>query len=292
MILIAAVVVGAIAAFALFQYVGGVEDRANEDARLVDVLVVKKDIPRGLTGTEAKDQGYIVSDEINAKYKPVTAVNDTNTIAAKVAVTNLAAGQVLVEGMFADPVESQITASRRIPTGQVAITVSVDQVRGVAGLLVPGDFVNILVQPAIDLCGGLGNVDLTGGGPVTGETVEGVPDLGDTSFVLCDRARYLYQEVQILFVDRSPIPLPGEQTQSTNANGTAGIGNTGLITFAVPPQAAQIIASVPVSDLYFTLLPTDYSPVALPPLDALLQQLPGEDQNQLTPYGPNGLQEQ
>jgi pilus assembly protein CpaB len=290
MILIAAVVVGAIAAFALFQYVGGVEDRANEDARLVDVLVVKKDIPRGLTGTEARDQGYIVEDEINAKYKPVTAVNDANTIAAKVAVTNLAAGQVLVEGMFADPIESQITAARRIPTGNVAITVSVDQIRGVAGLLVPGDFVNILVQPDIDLCGSGGNVDLSG---APEEVVSPVPELGDTSFILCDRARYLYQEVQILFVDKSPIPLPGEQTQTTTADGSAAPGgNSGLITFAVPPQAAQVIASVPQDDLYFTLLPTDYAPTALPPIEALLQLLPGEDQNQLTPYGPNGLQEQ
>lgn len=287
MILIAAVAVGALAAFALYQYVGGVEDRANEDARLVEVLVVKENIPRGLTGEEARAQGLIVKDEINNKFKPATAVTDLTTITTKVAVADLAAGQVLVKDMFADPVESQITASRRVPTGNVAITVSLDQVRAVAGLLVPGDFVNILVAPENDFCE---DEDTEGLAPPPIDPETGLP----ITATFCKPNRYLYQEVQILFIDQSPIPLPGEQTSTgaTTDDGTAPAPvSAGMITFSVPPVAAQTIASV-AGNLYLTLLPTDYTPVPIPPLDPFVPVLPGEDANQLTPYGPNGYQEQ
>ena len=65
--------------------------------------------------------------------------------------------------MFADQVDSQITFAGRVPndcapTGFegsttnkpvpcVGITISVDQTRGVAGVIVPGDSVNIMSAP-------------------------------------------------------------------------------------------------------------------------------------------------
>ena len=50
LILIAAIAVGALAAFAIFNYVGGIEDRANEDVQRVSVIRITQDIPQGLTG--------------------------------------------------------------------------------------------------------------------------------------------------------------------------------------------------------------------------------------------------
>ena len=50
LILIAAVVVGAISAFLVFNYVNSADDRAQGNARKVDVLKIAKDIPKGLTG--------------------------------------------------------------------------------------------------------------------------------------------------------------------------------------------------------------------------------------------------
>ena len=77
LILIAAIAIGALAAFAIFNYVGGIEDRANENARRVEVIRVARDIPRGLTGREAIDQGYLELDaEIAAEFLPATAVQD------------------------------------------------------------------------------------------------------------------------------------------------------------------------------------------------------------------------
>ena len=69
-----------------------------------------------------------------------------NVIRGKVALTNLAANQVVVDGQFVDPKVATVSSAQRIPTGNVAITIQVDQVRGVANLIQPGDKVNMLVS--------------------------------------------------------------------------------------------------------------------------------------------------
>jgi hypothetical protein len=296
----------------VFNYVNSADDRAQGNAKRVDVYVVKKDIPRGLSGREAEQQGYIKSAKITSEFKPATAVNDISVVQNKVAVAPLATGQVLVDGMFADPIESQITFSGRVPdscivdaagktTPCVAITMNFDQVQGVAGVIVPGDFVNILMAPTAtfnckDKAAQTAAAAGEGGAAGSGKSVNERPyadtaraNAQDRGLNLCTPARYLYQSVQVLFVDKTAVPLPGEQT-TTNANGTTPATGGGLITFAVPATAAQLLASVDPATLTLTLLPSNYVPVPLPALDAFPAVLPGEDATRLTPYGPNGIQ--
>jgi pilus assembly protein CpaB len=144
-ILIVAVVVAGIAAVVTYGWLDGVQDRAYDDAKLVQVFKVTKDIPKGTGGEQAIQSEAIRSDKAPQEFRPANALTDVNVIRGRVALTNLAAGQILVDGMFVDPRVAQVTAAQRIPAGQVAVTVSVDQVRGVAGLLVPGDKVDIMV---------------------------------------------------------------------------------------------------------------------------------------------------
>lgn len=147
-ILIVAVVVAAVAALATYAWLDGVQERANKDAKLVRVFKVTKDIEKGTSGDQALKAEAISADEAPQEFRPATALADINAIRLRVAVTKLAAGQIVVEGMFVDPRAAQITAAERIDAGRVAVTVSVDQIQGVAGLLVPGDMVNIMVPNA------------------------------------------------------------------------------------------------------------------------------------------------
>ena len=80
LILIAAVVVGALSAFLVFNYVNSADDRARGNARQVQVLKVAKDIPKGLSGREAQQQGMIVPANIAAEFKPVTAIVDGSIV--------------------------------------------------------------------------------------------------------------------------------------------------------------------------------------------------------------------
>jgi len=280
LILIAAALVGAIAAYALFTYVGGIEDEANDNAERVKIFKIVEDIPKGTFGDEAVRLGLIEEDVIAQEYRPATAITTASQIDGLVSISDLAANQVVVSNQFVDQASSLSTFSSLLQNNEVAITVSVDQIRGVAGLLVPGDFVNLLVTGA------------------TGEAVaappgeEGVdPAAVASAGVYAQPARALFQKVQILAIGQTRKLEPGE-TAATNADGTAAAAGTGtgLVTFVVPFEAARQIASVEGASFYMTLVARDYQPTVLPPLDTGAG-LPGETDAQLTPYGPDGRPE-
>lgn len=274
MILIAAIAIGLLAAFLVFNYVQGAEDRANEDAQRVDVFVVQEPIPQGTLGDEAIEGELIARDQIPQEFQPDTAVLNLDEISGKVSLANLAPGQVLVDGMFVDPTESDIGTSQQLDPDRTAITVSVDEIRGVAGLLVPGDEVNLLVTE--------------GGGEAGDEGAATSESLG--------QARYLFQKVEILAVGSQIATGPtggAGAAEGEEAAPAEEATNSNLITFSVPADAAQLIAAVQAGQLYLTLVPDDYEPTAIPPLDLanLGEALPGEEGDALTPYGPAGVED-
>lgn len=262
LILIGAIVVGVIAALLLFNYVKGIEDRANKNATRVDVFVAKGEVPRGTPGETAVKDGGIGSAKIQQEFKPATAINSPDEVAKKVALFNIAPGTVIVQGMFVDPAQTQISFRERLKNPEhVAITVSVDQIRGVGGFLVPGDEVNIMVFPT--------------------------PAEGSAAPIIGTPARYLYQKVQILAVGSNTLLAPGEE-----ASTTAATTDSGVITFNVPPDAALWLATAQnTGGMYFSLVAEDYVPKEIPPIDGAAATLPGEDPAQLTPYGPEGNKE-
>ena len=223
--MVVAVGLATVAAATTFLYVRGMEARAFGEAELVEVFVVVQGVPKGLPGEQALGD-FVKPSRIPRKFRPATALTDATSINGKVAVTDLSVNTVLVEGQFVDPRQAQVTFSQKIPAGQVAITVSVDQVRGVAGLLVPGDKVNILVAD------------------------------GATQ-------RVLFQNVDIIAIGTTAAPEAGETAAVTNPG-------SGLITFAVPPEAASRIAFAAQQGggIYLTLVPLDNQPTPIPPVNA------------------------
>ena len=201
LILIAAALVGAIAAYALFTYVGGIEDEANDNAERVEIFKIVQDIPKGTFGDEAFTQGLIESDVIAKEYRPATAITDPSQIDGLVAISDLPANQVVVSNQFVSQAESLSTFSSLLKNNEVAVTISTDQIRGVAGLLVPGDFVNLLVTV-----------------PPTGAAEEG-GGAESSGAVYSQPARVLFQKVQILAVGQTRKLEPGE-TAETNPDGT------------------------------------------------------------------------
>jgi Flp pilus assembly protein CpaB len=282
------VAIGVLAAVALWNWSSGVQDRADKNNREVPVFVVKKDVLRNMVGKDALDKQFIVQDKIQSKFKPATAVADPSAIEGFIAVNDIPAGSVLVKGMFASRESAQVGNADLLKGGKVAMTISVDQVRGVAGLIVPGDFVNIMVLPKAT--GG----DTSVCDPANlAQHTQPLSSTGHDTVVYCTPAHYLYQKVQVLFVDKTTRPQPGQTTADNGTTTTVPNQNvnTGLLTVAVPPQAAQILASIGSDQFYLSLVSPDYTPVPLPPLNPYPSLLPGEDSAQLTPYGPNGLKE-
>lgn len=232
LIIVAAVVAGFLAAFVVVRYLSTTDQRAFDNAELVRVFVVKQAIPRDYPAERAIAEERIGIGEIPRRFRPPTALTKLQDIAGKVAISELSPNQVVVTGQFVDPRVAQRTFSQRIPSGQVAITVSLDQTRGVAGLLRPDDRVNILVSD------------------------------GATQ-------RVLYQNVQVIAVGSQAAPLPGEQTADPADSAPEGAANANLITFAVSPEAAVKIAYAVqhTGGIYLVLVPPDNARVELPPIN-------------------------
>jgi len=245
-VLIAALGIATLAALSTWAYVRDADRRAYANASLVRVFRAAKDIKAGTPADQAIGSGAIASAAMPQQFRPPGAVTELRLIRGKVAVADVAAGELLVAGEFADRRPVPATFAGRIPAGQVAITVQVDQVHGVANLIAPGDKVNILIAR---------------------------PDGEHT----------LLQNVNVLAVGTSVTPSQaghpaGGQSASSQASG--------LITFALPPLAAERLAWAASaagheSSMYLTLVPPDNGAVPVPPVsDAALFS------GGLTPYGP------
>ena len=229
LIIIAAVAVAAIAAIANVTYLNNTQNRAYDNARRVYVYRVKQDVAKGTTGEAAVGKDLVERKQIPQEFRPGNALVSLDAIKGKVALANLSAGQVLVDGMFVDPINAQTTTRDRIPPGQVAFSVSVDQVHGVGNLLFPGDQVDILVKD-----------------PVPGHL---------------NATKVLYQNVDILYIGSNGAPQPGD-TKAVQQ------GASGLITFTAPLDAAQRIvrATEIEGGVYLALVPRNNKPNPAPPV--------------------------
>jgi hypothetical protein len=121
----------------------------------------------------------------------------------------------------------------------------------------------------------LGVVDLGGGAAA-------IDTDGSASYDFI--ARYVYQAAEVLAIDKELTPDLGE----TEDEAVAAVRNGGMITLAVPPGAVQMILGVGMENLYLSLVSKSYEPAPLAPFDYGNNTYPGEDEQRLTPYGPDG----
>lgn len=228
LIVIAAVVAALVAGTAASAFLSGADDRAYKGAALVKVYKVVKDVPKGFSGDEAIATEKVRADKIPQEFRPGTALVDINALRGKVALTNLSANQVIVDGMFVDPRVAQVTAAQRIPSGNVAVTLDLDQVKSVAGLLVPGDKVNIMT-----------NVD--------------------------GAEHTLYQNVEILYIGSTAAPEVGD-TQAVAA--PALNTNLITFSVPQDAANRIVYAAGQGEGIHLSLVPPDYQPQQIAPANS------------------------
>lgn len=300
-ILIGAIAIGVVAVLLIVRYVQGKVDDAENAAEKVNVFLAVDQIKRGEDGTKAVQDKKIDQKPLAKEFVPGTAIQSTDAVQRKVALFNIEPGMVIVDGMFVDPQLTQVTFRERLKDKNfVAISILVNPTTGVGGFLVPGDRVNIMIlQDNAKIKESLDN-------PTNGQNnppwlphlnINPVPPneafvgVGGNQWIIFGKtARYLFQNVSILAVGSNQLLGPGESA-TTNAAGGAQTAqapnNTNLITFQVPPQAAQWIATggATPDGFYLSLVRQDYEPrdnlQALPPV---VDRLPGEDPSIITPY--------
>lgn len=247
LILVVAVALAGLTAFLTFNYADSADRRAFKDAELVEAFLVKKDIPKGFPAERAIDEGYIAKESIPRKFFPAKGITNAQALRGQVALAPLSFGVPIVEGSFVEPRVAQESFAQRLGKGMQAVTLAISDVQGVARLVVPGDHVNLMLttdKPA------------AGGAP-------GAP-AGDkeTQFVL--------QNIEVLAVGNSTTLQPGESAvqPAEVAAGQAKTVDSGLMTFAVPGiDAERVVHASQVGAIHLTLVPPDYAPAPVPPVN-------------------------
>lgn len=241
---IAAVVLAGVAGVLAYQYLTEADERAQEDVELVDVLVARGDIPKGTTGREALDQELIEQREVPRNVVPESILTDTRGIGDLVAASAVSKGQFIVRDTFVAP--SQIGGfSTSLEEGKQAITILVDDTRGVAGFVTPNDRVNVIYQASVRDLG-----DPQGGGELK-------------------MSAYLLPGLRVLAVGEttltSPPPAEGAEAEARASTG-------GLITLEVTErQALQISHAVQYGSIYLTLNPPDFEPKDFAKTDEIVE---------------------
>jgi len=140
-----AVAVGVAASVLSYVFLNNAQQRAYHNAKLVQAYVIVKPVPPTLNGTAAISGGYLKYQKIPQQIRPTSAVTKLSSIEGKLATAPFAVGQVLVNSMFANASSASNSFSQFIPSGDVAVTASVDQTHGVADFPGPGDKVDLMV---------------------------------------------------------------------------------------------------------------------------------------------------
>lgn len=229
---VTAIVLAVVAGLASYVYLHNKQKKTDQGAALVYVYTVTSPISRGTPGSSVITGSFVKRGQIPAKYVPSDAVSDLASIQNEVAAVSLAPGAVLESGSFMTPtalsLASASAVAKAIPSGDIAITVSVGSlVNRVAGLIQPGDQVDMLIQP-------------------TASTWQ-----------------FLYQNVPVLAV--GPVYSSGDTTaQATNPSAAAA--DATAITFSVPADAAARILAASSHGLYLALVPPGNVASAQPPI--------------------------
>ncbi|NNE96877.1 MAG: hypothetical protein HKN24_12695 [Acidimicrobiales bacterium] len=290
-ILFVAIAMAGLAAMGLLIYIRGIEDNVYAGRELVTVWVAEGNIPQGASGSDLEQRGLIVEKPIPAEFAPDAAIAvPGEEIVGLVAVNAIPAEQTIVKGMFAAPQVVATGVTDRLEERTVdeenarrqdmtTYTFSAGGTTAVAGLLEPGDFVNIMTRyaaPTVPIeAAEAAQGDGDGEDVAAGE--ETAPQGRMLQGVFKHDAAMVYQKAEILAIGTA-LPATVETAEGEEA-APAG----GLITLAVPVEVAQIMHAL--DDFYLTLVSPDYEPWPVPQLDFDTFELPGEDCALLTPYG-------
>lgn len=220
MFLIGGIVFGILAVFMLNSYIQQqrqtVEEEAKREVRgnQTAVLVAKQDLSKGMF----IDANMLSSEIVPNQYLQPQAVTSLDRINGMITVAQISKGEQITLNKLAYARQQESLASA-IPIGKRAITVNVDNISSLLGMIKPGDYVDVISLV-----------------PVPMQTPEGkqVTQVGVIP---------LFQNVLVLAVGQDT-GAPGEGKSGGRSKKEESKEASPLITLALNPQEANIIAFV------------------------------------------------
>ena len=143
LVLAVALVIGGLAALAASRYLSGrlADIEARSQGRTVNIVVAKRDLARG----ELLSSDSLAVRAVPADFAQSGAVlpEQFGSVDGEAIDFDLKAGEMLMWSQIQG--KKVPTFSARIESGRRAITVAVDEINSISGLLEPGDLIDLLV---------------------------------------------------------------------------------------------------------------------------------------------------
>jgi pilus assembly protein CpaB len=232
---ILAIALAAAATVAIYLYIQGVEQRAFEDAELVEVFVAQGPIESGTTAEQASEAGLITQDTAPRVNVPDGAVTRLDQIEGLFAVERILTGEIILLDRWG--ATEEVAIEFEIPEGSEAISVEVAIPPGVAGFVRTGRQVSLIAT-----------VELPG--PTTTDEEGNVVTEPEEI-----RSQYLLQNIEVLAVGQRQVQTDDPEAPDASV----------LLTLALEPEDAERLAfAAENASLYFTLLPDDAEPAETP----------------------------
>jgi pilus assembly protein CpaB len=238
-----AAVAALLAAVGVYFYLNKADQRAEDKVAQVSVLVASQPIPAGTSGSTAEQKGWLSLKKVARKDVPPGTLTSTAGLQTLVAAYPIDNGGYISPSTFVNSASVGDFAGT-LTAGQQAVSISVDQQHGVAGLIQPGDLVGVVISLR-------------------------VTDPAKASDAGHMTTAYLLPSLKVLAVGTTTevtpqpaaaVPTASGSTTPTTQPASAAVQNKGLITVAVNPrQAEQIAQAYALNSLvYVTLDPTHF----------------------------------
>lgn len=219
---IMAVTFAALATLGLMIYIQGVRAQIKEDSTPVEVVVSRQAIAKGTSVNSMKNQVDI--KKIPQRYVAEGAYSDLSQLDDQVTVVSLNKGEQITNSMLKKT--SQAGLSYQIPEGLVAISMPVDEVIGVSGLLKQGDRLNVIAT----FSPGPGGVDVS---------------------------KTLLQNIEVLHV--SSDKSGSKSSTQMGKSGTQGSQKSTMVLAISPDDAEKLVFAEEKGTVWLTLVPPDYA---------------------------------
>lgn len=235
--IVVATVVALVGVAAVLLYAKGAEARAVAAQQPVEVYVAQAKVTSGTTLKDAVRTGLVTKTTVAAKGAPAGALKQvTDSNAALLAVTDIQAGEFVLESRFGTTPAG--TKAIEVPSGQVAVSVSLSDPARVGTFVTPGSRVVLFTTyepPAASSSGSGGSA----------------PAASTTTRVLLDDV------LVIAMGEASLTPVPAANGEEAAAP-AASSGTAALVTVAVTPaDAAKLVHGIQTGRLYAALRGSD-----------------------------------
>lgn len=271
-VLVIALALAGIAAFAIFQYLQGIENELAEGEVEIPVFRAAQPIAEGTEGSFVLQGGETLysADTEDQKDLPADAITTENEL-RDVLSGRVAAGPISENGIFTRnqwvELSVQITPLAELLTpGTQAVTISPGQIQGVNGFVQPGDLINAIITLDIEF-----NLTALGQESDFGIPVDQTDEEGDAEADEVQTVRYTRTVLQSLPViatgsdvrpDPDADPVVDAEGAATDAQvqGAEGEGEGGAATNATvftleldTETAERLIFALDAGSVYFSL---------------------------------------